>query len=392
MKQYDVAIIGASIAGGSLAARLGQQGLSVALIDRARFPRRKACGEGLSNVALNALVRMGIDVTPAIRSGVAYFGYRLEHKGRSFSFASGRRHLLRGVGVQRLHLDRLILDEAAASNSLSLFLETSVEEIQASPKGHHLELSGGECISARQLVLADGANSVNAARLGIPTHRRQRPLWGISYTLEGNYQKLPTEVAVLLERGFEINCTPVGNLRLNVTFLAEKACVKVLQDPAVMGALLDSAMQKSNFSGAPMGKPLNVGPVNPAKRPYVHDSVMLLGDAAENLDPIAGMGMTHGVLMAEIAAEVLIDHFKEGLPLANAHIRYSNQAAKMSRNYRGFTRLTASLLRSPLRGLLLPIASATVFPELVRRSLDREPRHQTWPMYLPQHFLSLMGS
>jgi flavin-dependent dehydrogenase len=47
MKSFDVAILGASISGATLAARLGMDGVSVALVDKYDFPRRKACGEGL---------------------------------------------------------------------------------------------------------------------------------------------------------------------------------------------------------------------------------------------------------------------------------------------------------------------------------------------------------
>ena len=58
--QYDVCIIGASIAGSSLALRVGREGLKVALIDKAQFPRRKACGEGLSAIGRNCLEELGL--------------------------------------------------------------------------------------------------------------------------------------------------------------------------------------------------------------------------------------------------------------------------------------------------------------------------------------------
>ncbi len=45
---YDVAIIGASLSGCFLALKLAEKGVSVALIDKEKFPRRKPCGEGLS--------------------------------------------------------------------------------------------------------------------------------------------------------------------------------------------------------------------------------------------------------------------------------------------------------------------------------------------------------
>jgi len=392
MKKYDVVIIGASISGGTLAYCLGRQGLSVALIDKASFPRRKACGEGLSNVALDALVRMDFDVTPAMETGLPYYGYRMKLGRRSYAFASGKKTLLKGVGVQRSHLDSVILESASGCPTVSTFLEASASCIARQGTGYSLTLHDGTQMFARQLVLADGANSKNAALLGVPVRRRSKPLWGISFIMEGRYRKVTGEVAVILKDGFEINCTPVSKDRLNVTFLTGKSGVKPLQDPVVRDALLAEAMDASHFSGSAMEKPLQVGPVSAARRPYVHQSVMLLGDAAEILDPVAGMGMTHGVLMAEIAADCILSHFQQGVSQKAAHDQYARKSEQMSRTYRGFTRLTGSLLRSPARRILLPLLSATMLPGMIRKALDEDMRKSARPVSLPRHFLSLVGN
>ena len=227
--------------------------------------------------------------------------------------------------------------------------------------------------------------------LGIPVKRKAEPLWGISFILEGSYRRFAGEVVVLLKDGFEVNCTPVSPSRLNVTFLTKREQVKALQDPRVLDGLLAEAMKKSFFSGHPMEKPLQVGPVSAARRGYVWDSVMLVGDAAENLDPIAGMGMTHGVLMAELAAECLISILKGGADADAALARYAEQAGKMSRSYRGFTRLTASLLRHPARNYLLPVLSSTFLPAMIRSALDHAPSESSVIPDFSKSFLNLAG-
>lgn len=392
MKHYDVAIIGASISGGTLAGQLGRKGLSVALIDQGNFPRRKACGEGLSNVAIGAIERMGLPTHGIIDIGIPYYGYRMIMGRHSFALASGKKPSMRGVGVQRFHLDRLILESARVCPSVETILETFPSEIRRETRGHSLRLSNGSSITARQLVLADGANSKTAARLGIPVHRKSKPLWGISFIMEGNYQKPPHEVVVLLKKGFEVNCTPVSQDRLNVTFLAEKSCVQLLQDRNFLQDQLRDAMLRSGFHGIPEGKPLSVGPVCAARRPHVHKGILLVGDAAENLDPIAGMGMTHGILMSEIAAGSIVSHLINGLSADSAHEDYAKRAGAMSRNYRGFTRMTASLLRSPARRILVPIASASLFPRLVREALDDLSTPSSGTTRLPRWALRMAGT
>lgn len=392
MKEFEVAIIGASVSGASLAVRLGGEGVTTAIVDKDCFPRRKACGEGLSNVALDALDRMGFATRRLLALGVSYYAYRIDLGSRSFEFAVGSNRRLKGLGVQREVLDQLLLDEVSRCPSVTTFQGCGTEGISRRGERFEVALANGESFIARNLVLADGAHSVNAMRLGIPVRRRTPLLWGISFIMEGAFTKVPDEVHVILKKGFEINCTPVARNRLNVTFLTERAQVKALQDEALRQELLSEAVEKMSFLGRALNEPLQVGPVSAGRRTYVHDSVMLLGDAAENLDPVAGMGMTHGILMAEIAADSLLSMFRGELGQEAAHRGYAARAGKMTRTYRGFTRLTASLLRSPLRKVLLPPLAATFLPGMIRTALDDSSISKGQGLSLPQHFLGWVGA
>src|SRR4029453_12617731 len=60
MAMADVLIAGGGIAGSALAILLGRAGLTVELFERDRFPREKACGEGLMPGGLAVLERLGL--------------------------------------------------------------------------------------------------------------------------------------------------------------------------------------------------------------------------------------------------------------------------------------------------------------------------------------------
>src|SRR5262245_51725176 len=61
----DVIVVGAGPAGSSAALRLAQAGLDVLVLEKARFPREKVCGDGLTPRAVKALTGMGIPMAPA---------------------------------------------------------------------------------------------------------------------------------------------------------------------------------------------------------------------------------------------------------------------------------------------------------------------------------------
>ena len=56
----DVLIAGAGPAGCATAIACAKRGLEVLLLDRARFPRDKACGEGLLPAGVAALAELGL--------------------------------------------------------------------------------------------------------------------------------------------------------------------------------------------------------------------------------------------------------------------------------------------------------------------------------------------
>ena len=54
MERFDAVVVGAGPAGSATAIRLARAGARVLLADRARFPRDKPCGGGLTGRALSA--------------------------------------------------------------------------------------------------------------------------------------------------------------------------------------------------------------------------------------------------------------------------------------------------------------------------------------------------
>ncbi len=105
----DVLVVGGGPAGlaAAIAARL--QGLDVTLMDAARPPIDKACGEGILPAGIDALARLGVTLSEA--DGYAFHGIR---------FLSGEQSIelpfqaARGIAVRRTRLHEILVNRAAA--------------------------------------------------------------------------------------------------------------------------------------------------------------------------------------------------------------------------------------------------------------------------------------
>src|SRR2546425_4193562 len=105
MKRFDAIVVGGGPAGSTTAFRLAEAGLSVVLVDKARFPRDKPCGGGLT---LRAVRNCPVDPRPVVEEEVDELELR-------FRYRDAVVHRARAPVVwmtQRRRLDAFLLDAA----------------------------------------------------------------------------------------------------------------------------------------------------------------------------------------------------------------------------------------------------------------------------------------
>src|SRR6187551_2036204 len=162
VQRFDVLVVGAGPAGSTAAYRLAREGASVLLADRARFPRDKPCGGGLTMRAVR-LLPFSVDPVVEDRTTIVEFGLNF---GSRFERRTDEPLVLM---TQRIRLDAFLAAQAA--NAGADFRDgMKVTDLELTATGAHARLNG-EKIAANAVLCADGVNGVSARAAGLDDGR-----------------------------------------------------------------------------------------------------------------------------------------------------------------------------------------------------------------------------
>ena len=295
VERFDVIVVGAGPAGSTLAHRLATEGVRVALLDKARFPRDKPCGGGIT---VRGLQHLPIDITPVVEDRVRHvelgFGYR-ERFERS---ASEPLVLM----TQRRRLDAHLAEQAAAQGA-DFRDGVRVRGIELDADGA-VVATDTDRMSTRVVIGADGCNGVSAKALGLAGGLT----YGVAY--EGNvpwdaidpdrwrgrmwleFDTVPGGYAWVFPKGEHANLGVGGwsregpRLRDHLTRLCSEAGV----DPGAIEGVRGYRL------------PLRRPGARVARGPAI-----VIGDAAGLVDPMSGDGLYEAFLSSRLAATAVTD-------------------------------------------------------------------------------------
>jgi len=304
----DVLIVGGGPAGAGLASTLASQGARVLLLEAARFPRPKPCGECLNPGAVAAMQRLGLWEAAAELTAAELDGWRL-HAGPNHSataaFPTGRT----GRAVCRARLDQALLRHAAARGA-AVEEGVRVADLRRSPEGRvtGVTTSAGCRIDSPLVVGADGLRSVVTRRLGLLA----QPGWGepkVAFTAHWTGVSGLTRWGELhFHQSGQAVCgiAPIGGGQANVTLVLPAAAARSLHKGQA-GLLLRWPDLRERFAVArPTGRTLATGPFDQPVRAVTAPGALLIGDAAGYYDPLTGQGLYRAFRSAELAAATIL--------------------------------------------------------------------------------------
>jgi geranylgeranyl reductase family protein len=328
VERWDVVVVGGGPAGCAAAAsvRWSWPAARILVLDRAAFPRDKACGDGIAFEATEALDRLGFCVPDLVR------GYpplrRLE------LHAPGGPVVARPMRREVYVVPRLVFDARLVEQLGRFGVEVrrhNVRALRISANG--VEVDGR--IRADVVIGADGANSV-VRRVLQPRQRRPRQ---VALALRGYGPELPGQDGVQLiamsgrrwpAYGWSF---PLGDGRANIGY-GEHLGVMPLTRAAMWRRMAELLPGATTALASVRGHhlPLSAG------RPHIPDGpVLLAGDAQSLVNPITGEGIFYAVVSGALAGRAATDPNPGGAyrrllqRRLSGHFRHTSTLARFGR-------------------------------------------------------------
>ncbi|MEW5682972.1 MAG: FAD-dependent oxidoreductase [Pseudomonadota bacterium] len=313
IKQFDISIVGGGMVGAAIALALSQAGLQVALIEKQAPPEfmpDSAPDLRVSSINLASeawLTQLG--GWPALERMRLCPYQRLQAFEQPHSIVS-----FNAADIKRSHLGHIVENNLLQlalwqqfGANLTLFCPSSVTALEQNADSAVLILDSGEQLSSKLIIAADGGNSQLRQLAGIGTNGWQYSQACLVALVNTPYPQQDVTWQQFTPSGPKA-FLPLSGQQGSVVWYED--ATKVRQLAALAPAQLTQALVKAF--------PPQIGEVEvvasswfPLARMdanrYYAGRVVLAGDAAHTINPLAGQGVNLGFADAKLLTELIIE-------------------------------------------------------------------------------------
>ena len=322
MLAVDVVVVGAGPAGVAAALTLARGGREVLLLDKARFPRDKCCGDGLTTSALRQLEDLGLDPRSLPSLEVVDDVVLHDPVGRRLHLPLPRGQGAFAAVVPRLELDAALVDLARGAG---VKVADGHPCTGAAAGSDHVRLTVGGMgtVATRYAIGTDGMWSPLRKHLGAsdparPDQRGRPGRLGEWHAFRQYVAGVGEDARSALHVWFEPDLLPgyvwsfpLPGGRANVGFGIERGRLPT----RAMKALWPELLARPHIAGV-------LGPDARPEAPHrawpipsrIHDvalsaaggRALFAGDAAAACDPLTGEGIGQALLTGSLAARAVL--------------------------------------------------------------------------------------
>ncbi|GAA0658870.1 2-octaprenyl-6-methoxyphenol hydroxylase [Sphingomonas insulae] len=324
----DVIILGGGLVGATLALALDAHGVTSTVIDPADPAVMLAPGfDGRASAIASATGRM-LDAI-GIGAKLAGQGCAIRHIRVSDGLAPGKLDFrpdegdgALGTMYENKLLRRALFETASAARHVDLRMQTRATDVVRGPAGVVATLDDGTTVRAPLLIAAEGRNSPTREAAGITVAR-----WRYDHAaIVGAFHHEHSHEDIAFEIFYPSG--PFALLPLPDDAIGHRSAivwsVKGADGPAMMklgdrAFLAEATKRMGGFLGelgAPSPRASYPLGFHHAAR-ITAERLVLVGDAAHGIHPIAGQGLNLGLRDAATLAEVLVDGKRLGLDLGD---------------------------------------------------------------------------
>jgi geranylgeranyl reductase family protein len=308
----DVMVVGAGPAGATASRALAKEGARVMLLDRARFPRNKACGGAISVRALGRFPYLA----GALERIPTHWLSRLHLESPSGASALLTSPSPAALMIRRVDFDDLLVRLAVESG---VDLAEGVEITQASESRDDVELRArdGRTFRAKRVIAADGVYSVIARRLGV------NPGWTASAVALDMMEETPNDTLRSIDpetlwlcygyggsEGYAYVFPKRDHVNVGVGFVLDYFRTQVNAAPYdVQSSLIDELSRRGVLNGRSSRShftPYQIPVGGPMARTNTN-RVIFVGDAGGFVNGITAEGIYYAMVSGDLAARAMLD-------------------------------------------------------------------------------------
>lgn len=330
---YDVAIVGAGLAGSTLAAAIAKSGWKVLLLEKDGLPRHKVCGEFLSPESQQTLKNLELfESVATLKPAHLTSAVIVNPRGSTLQIELP----MAAWGISRYALDQVLV-QAAQNRGALLMDKCFVRNIEChnSERGCY-QIAWGRTndpitATTHAVVLASGRNTSNGlknfganvsanpfekvmAKVPRPPKRASKRFVGIKAHFHNI--RMPNRTELYLFDGGYVGINPVEDGRANVSLLARyDALERAGRTPTgllhAIGAENPQFAHRLVDAGLIDDSLCTVAPVHTNAPSQPWSGMACVGDVATMIPPLCGDGMAMALRSAELCAP-LLDRFLTG--------------------------------------------------------------------------------